>query len=115
MSSDLDSIDGKIIQTLQKDSSKSFVEIASKIGLFVNWRNSITYNNSSANATKKGVHINELSCENVYIACEMSSLENQMSLKSDDPNYYAHWYNGFDTNKKKIRILDSTLREGEQH
>src|SRR5215210_7835068 len=41
-----------------------------------------------------------------------------MSLKSEDPNYYAHQYNwmgqtGPDT--KKIRILDSTLREGEQH
>ena len=40
-----------------------------------------------------------------------------MSLKSDDPNYYAHKYNwtgeiGSDT---RIRILDSTLREGEQH
>src|SRR5918911_787893 len=38
-----------------------------------------------------------------------------MSLKSDDPNYYAHLYNGFDNNRKTIRILDSTLREGEQH
>ena len=33
MSSDLDSVDEKIIQTLQKDSRKSFVEIASEIGL----------------------------------------------------------------------------------
>lgn len=40
-----------------------------------------------------------------------------MSLKSDDPNYYAHQYNWMDGNGKdrKIRILDSTLREGEQH
>lgn len=43
-----------------------------------------------------------------------------MSLKSDDPNYYAHMYNrmgGQDTatSGKKVRILDSTLREGEQH
>src|SRR5207247_2807418 len=40
-----------------------------------------------------------------------------MSLKSDDPNYYAHQYNWMGENgqKKEIRILDSTLREGEQH
>src|SRR3954447_13827095 len=41
-----------------------------------------------------------------------------MSLKSEDPNYYAHQYNWMDQtgpDKKKIRILDSTLREGEQH
>jgi 2-isopropylmalate synthase len=41
-----------------------------------------------------------------------------MSLKSDDPNYYAHKYNWMSENgqqKRKIRILDSTLREGEQH
>jgi isopropylmalate/homocitrate/citramalate synthase len=38
-----------------------------------------------------------------------------MSLKSDDPNYFAHFYNQSDNNKKRIRILDSTLREGEQH
>lgn len=43
-----------------------------------------------------------------------------MSLKSDDPNYYAHMYNrmaGQDaaTSGRKVRILDSTLREGEQH
>ncbi len=37
-----------------------------------------------------------------------------MSLLSDDPNYYAHQYNSLD-DKKRIRILDSTLREGEQH
>jgi isopropylmalate/homocitrate/citramalate synthase len=40
-----------------------------------------------------------------------------MSLKSDDPNYYAHYYNwmGETERGKTIRILDSTLREGEQH
>lgn len=40
-----------------------------------------------------------------------------MSLKSDDPNYYAHQYNWMSENgqKRRIRILDSTLREGEQH
>lgn len=40
-----------------------------------------------------------------------------MSLKSDDPNYYAHCYNWSDGDgqKRRIRILDSTLREGEQH
>jgi len=41
-----------------------------------------------------------------------------MSLKSDDPNYYAHQYNWMGESgpeKRRIRILDSTLREGEQH
>jgi isopropylmalate/homocitrate/citramalate synthase len=38
-----------------------------------------------------------------------------MLLKSDDPNYYAHQYNNIENDKKKIKILDSTLREGEQH
>jgi isopropylmalate/homocitrate/citramalate synthase len=38
-----------------------------------------------------------------------------MSLKTDDPNYFAHVYNQTGKDKKKIRILDSTLREGEQH
>jgi isopropylmalate/homocitrate/citramalate synthase len=38
-----------------------------------------------------------------------------MSLKSDDPNYFAHLYNESDRDKKYIKILDSTLREGEQH
>ncbi len=38
-----------------------------------------------------------------------------MSLKSDDPNYFAHIYNDSDRDKKFIKILDSTLREGEQH
>ncbi|HYY49665.1 MAG TPA: 2-isopropylmalate synthase, partial [Nitrososphaeraceae archaeon] len=38
-----------------------------------------------------------------------------MSLNSDDINYYAHQYNQTKDNKNTIRILDSTLREGEQH
>jgi 2-isopropylmalate synthase len=38
-----------------------------------------------------------------------------MSLKTDDPNFFAHQYNNSEQDKKKIRILDSTLREGEQH
>lgn len=38
-----------------------------------------------------------------------------MSLKTDDPNYFAHQYNNSDRDRKMIRILDSTLREGEQH
>jgi isopropylmalate/homocitrate/citramalate synthase len=38
-----------------------------------------------------------------------------MSLNSQDPNYYAHIYNDSGSANKKIRILDSTLREGEQH
>lgn len=38
-----------------------------------------------------------------------------MLLKSDDPNYYAHQYNNIENDSKKIKILDSTLREGEQH
>ena len=32
-----------------------------------------------------------------------------------EPNYYADVYNEYDKNPKKIRVLDSTLREGEQH
>ncbi len=32
-----------------------------------------------------------------------------------EPNHYADLYNGYDENPKKIRVLDSTLREGEQH
>ena len=32
-----------------------------------------------------------------------------------DPNHYANLYNAYDKNPKKIRVLDSTLREGEQH
>ena len=59
-------------------------------------------------------------CDNVYIATEYSYTVAEMSLKSDDPNYYAHMYNrmgGQDaaTSNRKVRILDSTLREGEQH
>ena len=38
-----------------------------------------------------------------------------MSLKSDDPNYFAHLYNDSKQDNKYIKILDSTLREGEQH
>ena len=38
-----------------------------------------------------------------------------MSLNSEDPNYHAHIYNDSGSANKKIRILDSTLREGEQH
>ncbi len=33
----------------------------------------------------------------------------------EDPNYYAYRYNEMGTNPKKIHVLDSTLREGEQH
>ena len=32
-----------------------------------------------------------------------------------DPNHYADMYNAYDETPKKIRVLDSTLREGEQH
>ena len=32
-----------------------------------------------------------------------------------DPNHYANMYNAYEKNPKKIRVLDSTLREGEQH
>ena len=32
-----------------------------------------------------------------------------------EPNFYADLYNSYDKNPKKIRVLDSTLREGEQH
>lgn len=38
-----------------------------------------------------------------------------MSLISEDVNYYAHLYNESDKDKRTITILDSTLREGEQH
>ena len=38
-----------------------------------------------------------------------------MSLISDDVNHYAHLYNESDKDKRTITILDSTLREGEQH
>ena len=33
----------------------------------------------------------------------------------NDPNHYAEEYNSIGKKPKKIRILDSTLREGEQH
>ncbi|MEW6044269.1 MAG: 2-isopropylmalate synthase [Thermoproteota archaeon] len=33
----------------------------------------------------------------------------------NDPNYYAHLYNEYDKKPRRIRVLDSTLREGEQH
>ena len=36
-------------------------------------------------------------------------------LNSDDPNFYAHQYNQTKNITHKIKILDSTLREGEQH
>ena len=38
-----------------------------------------------------------------------------MSLNSDDANYYAHLYNRVNEDTNRIRILDTTLREGEQH
>jgi isopropylmalate/homocitrate/citramalate synthase len=38
-----------------------------------------------------------------------------MSLNSDDVNYYAHLYNRVNDYTNRIKILDSTLREGEQH
>ncbi|HEU4824344.1 MAG TPA: 2-isopropylmalate synthase [Nitrososphaeraceae archaeon] len=38
-----------------------------------------------------------------------------MSLISEDVNYYAHQYNESDKDRKIVTILDSTLREGEQH
>lgn len=36
-------------------------------------------------------------------------------LAMKDPNHYADMYNAYDNSSKKIRVLDSTLREGEQH
>jgi len=33
----------------------------------------------------------------------------------NDPNYFAEDYISIGKDPKKIRILDSTLREGEQH
>jgi len=33
----------------------------------------------------------------------------------NDPNYYAEEHNSVGMGPNKIRILDSTLREGEQH
>jgi isopropylmalate/homocitrate/citramalate synthase len=38
-----------------------------------------------------------------------------MSLKPSEPNQYAQIYNEYDRERNKIKILDSTLREGEQH
>jgi 2-isopropylmalate synthase len=39
-----------------------------------------------------------------------------LSLKSEDPNHFANLYNrSKELGKRRIRILDSTLREGEQH
>lgn len=32
-----------------------------------------------------------------------------------EPNHYADMYNAYDKSPKKIRVLDTTLREGEQH
>ncbi len=53
--------------------------------------------------------------ENIYKLNDKSNVNCVMSLKSDDPNYFAHLYNDSDRDKKYIKILDSTLREGEQH
>lgn len=41
--------------------------------------------------------------------------EERMSLKPSDPNHYAYIYNESDKERANIQILDSTLREGEQH
>ena len=41
--------------------------------------------------------------------------EGRMSLKPSDPNHYAYIYNESDKERSNIQILDSTLREGEQH
>jgi isopropylmalate/homocitrate/citramalate synthase len=39
-----------------------------------------------------------------------------LSLKSEDPNHFANLYNeSKELRERRIRILDSTLREGEQH
>jgi isopropylmalate/homocitrate/citramalate synthase len=42
-------------------------------------------------------------------------MDKKMSLKSSDPNHYAYIYNESDKELDNIQILDSTLREGEQH
>ncbi len=42
-------------------------------------------------------------------------MDKKMSLKPSDPNHYALMYNESDKEKSRIHILDSTLREGEQH
>ncbi len=52
---------------------------------------------------------------NIYKLNDNSVNDHNMSLNSDDPNYFAHIYNDSERDKKNIRILDSTLREGEQH
>ncbi len=41
-------------------------------------------------------------------------MHGRIVLRMEDPNYYAMLYNS-NNNTKKIKILDSTLREGEQH
>jgi 2-isopropylmalate synthase len=41
--------------------------------------------------------------------------EGRLSLKPSDPNHYAYIYNESDKERSNIQILDSTLREGEQH
>ena len=33
----------------------------------------------------------------------------------NDPNYHAYAYNAYEKKPKRIKVLDSTLREGEQH
>ena len=41
---------------------------------------------------------------------------NKLTISTmNDPNHYANEYNAIEDKPKKIRILDSTLREGEQH
>ena len=40
---------------------------------------------------------------------------NKLTISTmNDPNHYANEYNAIEDKPKKIRILDSTLREGEQ-
>ena len=53
--------------------------------------------------------------DNIYKLNDNSVNDHNMSLNSDDPNYLVHIYNDSERDKKNIRILDSTLREGEQH
>ena len=43
------------------------------------------------------------------------SLKDAVQDEMAGPNHYADLYNGYDQTPKKIRVLDSTLREGEQH
>ncbi|KAG2479841.1 MAG: hypothetical protein NPMRth3_860005, partial [Nitrosopumilales archaeon] len=43
------------------------------------------------------------------------SIDHSSKSAMNDPNYYAQVYNAYDKNSKRISILDSTLREGEQH